>query len=193
MQRSRLPDFAALALLLVMAGCDRKGGEAPVPAASASAEAGPAMVGGGRVDRSHQGAPLPDFTFHDAGGRQLRLTSLIGKPLLINLWATWCGPCVQELPTLDRLAADKAPVIRVLTISQDAAGAPVREFLAEHGLTHLEPWLDPEGRIDYHYNTGRFPTTVYYDAKGREVWRYVGSRDWSDADTPVLLVEGTLQ
>ncbi len=182
---------ASLVLLFASAGCDRNSGDAPPVAPSGSTETLP-VAQGGAIDRSHKGARLPDFTFRDTTGKQLKLARLAGTPLLINLWATWCGPCVEELPTLDQLAKEKAPLIRVLTISQDAAGAPVSQFLTEHGLTHLEPWLDPEGVIDLHYNTGKFPTTVYYDAQGREVWRFVGSRNWSDTDTSAMLLEGMI-
>jgi len=179
------------ALALVLAACDRNSGE-PEAKASSPSQA-PQIAGSFALDRSHSGSPLPDFTFSDTSGKQLRIASLKGKPVLINLWATWCGPCVTEMPTLEQLAANNAATIRVVTISQDGDATPVRAYFARYGFRHLEPWLDPEGRIDYHYNTGKFPTTVYYDAQGREVWRFVGARDWSDPDTPAMLLEGTLR
>ena len=128
------------------------------------------------------------MTFADPAGRKLALTSLKGKPVLINLWATWCAPCVTELPTLDKLAASGK--IRVLTVSQDAGDpAAVPAFLKGKGITHLEPWLDPQNDLSFHYNTGTLPTTVLYDSAGREVWRFVGVHDWSDAATATLLAE----
>jgi thiol-disulfide isomerase/thioredoxin len=194
-----------LGLALIAGGCDRQSstaaqpqaapGVAATPAGSASAGSASATSSGdglsGEIDRSHKGSLLPDFTFRNAAGKQLRLASLKGKPLLINLWATWCGPCVVEMPTLETLATDTRGAVKVLTISQDVEGVPVDKFMAERGFIHLEPWLDPKGDLDIHYGTGLFPTTVYYDADGREVWRYVGGRDWTTPDTAALLVEGT--
>lgn len=180
-----------LAAVLLLAACDRNsGGDAAAPPPTAQLQVAGRTVS---VDRSHAGKPLPQFTFSDPAGKLLSTGSLKGKPTLINLWATWCGPCVAEMPTLDKLADDQEIALRVVTISQDAPGAQVTEFISSHGYKHLEPWLDPEGRIDSYYNTGHFPTTVYYDADGREVWRYVGSRDWGDEDTPGLLIEGIIK
>ncbi len=184
--------LAAVVVTLTITACNRNSSSQPSPTAMASSSPTAGQVSG-TVDHSHSGSPLPAFRFNDPSGKQLAIPSLKGKPTLINLWATWCGPCVAEMPTLDKLAADHGGALRVVTISQDAPGAPVSDFIASHGFKHLEPWLDPEGKIDYHYATGHFPTTVYYDADGREVWRYVGARDWSDADTPAMLVEGTLR
>lgn len=180
----------ALTLALLLAACDRNSSDAgPSPVASLATTS----EFNARLSRKHSGEPLPGFVFSDPSGKSLSIASLKGRPTLINLWATWCGPCVAEMPMLDRLAEERPGGLRVVTISQDVAGVPVGEFMARSGFKHLEPWLDPEGKIDYHYNTGSFPTTVYYDAAGREVWRYVGARDWSDGDTPVLLLEGTLR
>jgi thiol-disulfide isomerase/thioredoxin len=143
----------------------------------------------GAIDRSHKGSQMPAFAFTDPAGKALQLTSLKGKPLLINLWATWCAPCVAELPMLDRLAGSRKT--KVLTVSQDMAQPEkIAAFLTSRGLKNLEPWLDPENQLNFHYNTGVLPTTVYYDAAGREVWRYVGGHDWSSAETEKMLAEG---
>ena len=187
----QLNAFILLLAASCLSACDRNNGDRN--SATQATETAQAQPTSSAVDRSHDGAPLPDFTFADPTGKRLAIPSLKGRPTLINLWATWCGPCVAEMPMLDKLAELHPGGLRVVTISQDAPGAPVREFMARYQFKHLEPWLDPEGKIDDHYATGHFPTTVYYDANGREVWRYVGARDWGDAETPGLLVEGTLR
>ncbi|MBS0255469.1 MAG: TlpA family protein disulfide reductase [Proteobacteria bacterium] len=174
-----------LALLVLAAGCDRQ--SAPAPQPSASSAAAEALTG--QIDRSHHGARMPDLTFKDAKGQELRLTSLVGRPVLVNVWATWCGPCVAELPTLAKLATSPgAP--RVVTVSEDM-GEPgkVGAFLAQRGLTALPGWLDPENSASSQYNLETLPTTIYYDKAGREVWRYVGGHDWSGAEARTMLAE----
>ncbi len=134
---------------------------------------------------------MPDFTFTDPAGQQLAMRSLIGQPVLVNLWATWCAPCVAELPALDKLAASQAGKLKVLTISQDS-GQPEKagEFLKQRGVTRLEPWLDPKSDLAFHYGAETLPATILYDAKGREVWRIYGPREWGDAGTLKLIAEG---
>jgi thiol-disulfide isomerase/thioredoxin len=177
---SRLLTISALALGLLLGGCDRQSGQQAQgePVAKAAA---------GEIDRSRKGSELPDFAFKDAAGREVQLASLKGKPLLINLWATWCAPCIAELPALDRLAARGQ--IKVLTVSQDM-GQPekVAAFLQQHGVTRLEPWLDPQNDLGFHYQAV-LPTSILYDAEGREVWRVIGPREWDDAASKALLAE----
>jgi thiol-disulfide isomerase/thioredoxin len=172
---SRSLTISALVLSLLLGGCDRQ---------SAQQVQGEPASG---ISRTHRGSELPDFTFKDTEGRELQLKNLKGKPLLINLWATWCAPCVAELPALDRLAARGE--IKVLTVSQDM-GQPekVAAFLEQRGVSRLEPWLDPENELGFHYQA-TLPTSIYYDAAGREVWRVIGPREWDDAETKALLAE----
>ncbi len=195
LSRSLKLAFLGLALTapVLLTGCDRQSDKAAQPAAAAKADRGAeastaAGESGTALDRSHKGSQLPDMTLADIAGKKLNLASLKGKPLLINLWATWCAPCVAELPQLDRLAASGR--LKVLTVSQDS-GKPeeVAKFLKDRGVTRLEPWLDPENNLIAQYNAGTLPTSVLYDATGREVWRFVGPRDWESPETAALLAE----
>ena len=184
MLSSRPLTLAVLGLGLVAAGCDRQTTEQAQPGASASAPAKAAELTG-TVDRSHKGEPLPDFTARDPGGKTLALKSVKG-PVLINLWATWCAPCVTELPMLDELAR----TTRVVTVSQDLeGGAKVAEFLKAKGLTRLEPWLDPGNDLAFKFGGGTLPTSIYYDAAGKEIWRVVGGYDWTGPEAAKLLAE----
>jgi thiol-disulfide isomerase/thioredoxin len=182
---SRSLKAAILGLALLAGGCDRQPGPDSQQPAAAKAE-----KLSGVLDRSKAGEPLPDFTVKTTGGQELALPSLRGTPVLLNLWATWCGPCVIELPTLDKVAGERGDGLRVLTISQDA-GQPekVAGFLADKGGTNLEPWLDPDNDLSFHYATGTLPTTILYDAQGKEVWRYVGGMEWDSAEAATMLAE----
>jgi len=177
-----------LSMVALIGGCDRQSGEkAQPPAADSSTPAAEGLTG--TVDRSHRGSPLPDLSVTDPEGRKLALKPLRG-PLLVNLWATWCAPCVTELPMLDRLAADHAGKLQVLTVSQDMGdGGKVQDFLADRKLTNLPVWLDPENDLAFAYGGGVLPTTVLYDEAGREVWRVIGGFDWSGAAAAKLLAE----
>ncbi len=186
MLSSRLLNAAVLGVALIAGGCDRQSSDKAQPAASASGQEPP-----GSIDRSHKGSLLPNFTLNDAKGGKLRLQALKGKPLLINLWATWCAPCIAEMPTLDALAKVRGGEVRVLTVSQDMAQTEkVAEFMTQRGFSHIEPWLDPETDLAFHYKAETLPATIYYDAQGREVWRYIGGQDWSGEGAAKLLAEG---
>jgi len=173
--------------LLAVAGCDRQAGDDAQGGSSAPAPA-PAGAPAKGVNRSHSGSQAPAMAFSDPAGRKLTLASLAGKPYLVNLWATWCAPCVKELPTLEALAASGR--IRVVTVSQDSGEpAKVSAFIKDKGLTRLEPWLDPANDLSFHYATGTLPTTVLYDSAGREVWRFVGEHDWAGPEAATMLAE----
>jgi len=142
------------------------------------------------VDRSHLGMELPQITLTDAAGQTLDLQSLKGKPLLVNLWATWCAPCIVELPTLDALAGRMEDKVRVLTVSQDMTNTEkVASFLKERGLERLEPWLDPNSDLPFALGGATLPTTILYDPQGKEVWRYVGENDWASEEAIALISE----
>ena len=187
MLSSRLVNALFLGCAVMLAGCDRQSGEAAQP--QASAESG---VSAGSIDRSRKGSQLPDFVLTDPAGKKLDLQSLKGQPLLINLWATWCAPCVAELPALDKLVGTLNGKVRVLAVNQDS-GEPQKagDFLKQRGVTRLEPWLDPKNDLAFHFGAETLPVTVLYDAQGREVWRIAGPREWGDAETLKLIAEAS--
>lgn len=188
MLSSRSFKLAVLGCALLAGGCDRQSGEGAQPQATQAAGAG--EVRQGVVDRSQKGAAMPDLPITDAAGKSIKLSSLQGKPLLVNLWATWCGPCVAELPALGKLAVERVGELQVVIVSQDTQTEKVGPFLKANGVPQLEPWLDPNNDLTFHYGTGILPTTVFYDKDGKEVWRYVGAHDWASAETAEMLKEG---
>ncbi len=179
--------LAPLALIAGLAACDSRGGE------DAQEQAG--LRGGnqsfaGSVDRSEAGALMPAVDLTDPDGRSLNMAALQGTPVLLNVWATWCAPCVREMPLLDDLAGDYDGDLRVIAASQDLQGAEkVVPFFAEAGLSNLEPWMDPETRLSFTFG-GQLPVTVLYDAQGHEVWRMLGEYDWASPEARALIEEG---
>ena len=173
-------------------GQDQANSSAEVPAASGEAKR-PAEGAKGAfkftIDRSKAGSAAPTFTFTGPDGADATLQDFAGKPVLVNLWATWCAPCIAEMPTLDALAAAyKAKGLTVLTISQDSQGeSVVKPFFARHKLPHLAGWIDPENQFGFHYGTGMLPTSVLYDAQGKEMARVVGALDWNSKEGRELI------
>ena len=188
MPSSRSLTGIALAAALFAGGCDRQTAEPAQPAATQGAGESTQKTFNGTLSIENRGARMPDFALSDPAGNKLTSAGLKGKPVLINLWATWCGPCVLEMPMLDQLAAGGK--LRVVTVSQDLQGAAkVVPFFASHKFAHLEPWLDPDNTLGDHYATGVLPTTVLYDAQGREVWRMIGGHDWAGPRTTAMLAD----
>jgi thiol-disulfide isomerase/thioredoxin len=160
----------------------------PVTANEAQPEAQAGQVKG--VDRTHKGKPEPDVSFKDPNGGDTSLAELEGKPVLVNLWATWCAPCVKELPTLDKLAQSKSGNLQVAAISQDMGPHPsVVAFLDSQKIANLEAYQDPKMALSGALGAEVLPTSILYDANGKEVWRYVGDLDWTSAEAVRLLAE----
>ena len=157
---------------------------------AASAPATPAAPEGGKPDRSHKGEAMPAMPFAEPGGAPATLGSFRGHPVLVNLWATWCAPCVKELPTLDALAARETGKMAVVAISMDMGGdAQVQPFWKSHGLTALTAYTDAKNRLLTATGAAELPTTILYDSKGKEVWRASGGMDWTGPDAAKLLAE----
>lgn len=140
--------------------------------------------------RQFAGTPIPAITLSDAAGRTLDLGAQDG-PVLLNLWATWCGPCVKEMPALDTLAGALEDEVRVITVSQDIRGAEVvGPFFAKGGYARLEPWLDPDAALSAQFTPeGALPLTILFDASGKEVLRVAGGYDWGTPEAAALVRE----
>jgi thiol-disulfide isomerase/thioredoxin len=163
-----------------------------VAATSATlAPAGQASAAGGTLVEFVPRRALADAAFRDADGAERRLADFAGKGLVVNLWATWCPPCVEEMPALDRLAAMVRPDrIEVLALSQDRGGAEVvRAFYARLGIRHLGIWLDPRGAAARAWGQRGLPTTLIVDRAGLEAARLEGVTAW-DAAPMVARIRG---
>lgn len=127
---------------------------------------------------------LPDLRFRDAAGKSVRLSDFRGRVILLNLWATWCPPCVEEMPALDRLNASmRSGRFEVVTLALDSP-VKVEAFLRQIRATTLPAYTDNEGRALSTLDVKTVPTTLLIDAQGREVGRLSGAAAW---DGPAAL------
>lgn len=150
------------------------------------------------IDRSQAGTPAPDLPLETGpDGATETIADIVraaGTPVLVNLWATWCAPCLKELPTLDRLAADTAGTLTVVPVSQDMEGWRVVQpaFTAER-YPHLKTRLESQMAFGAQLGLRGLPVTILYDRDAREVWRYNGDKDWSGAEARALIAEAAPQ
>jgi|HubBroStandDraft_1064217.scaffolds.fasta_scaffold00005_111 thiol-disulfide isomerase/thioredoxin len=134
-------------------------------------------------------APLPAVEFLDEAGNATDLSRFKGKLTLVNLWATWCQPCIKEMPSLDRLkAAREGDRFTIATVSEDVKGAAaVEPFLAKNSLGGLPRYLDPKNALLRAFGAAGLPTTLLLDGAGREIGRLEGPADWDGPEAMGLI------
>lgn len=138
-------------------------------------------------------AALPEVPFVDGDGTERAVADFRGRGVVLNFWATWCAPCVAEMPALDRLRARVAGRgIEVLALSGDREGAPVVEaFFERHGIETLPVAVDRGLAAARALGIQGLPTTVLVDGAGREMGRLAGAAEW-DSEDAVALIEDCL-
>jgi thiol-disulfide isomerase/thioredoxin len=133
--------------------------------------------------------PAPPLAFAERGGETRQLADFRGQWLLVNLWATWCAPCVREMPSLDRLQARLGGRLNVLAISEDRKGAEVVDpFLAKLDLKSLTIYLDPAANAPPAFKIRGLPTSLLIDPSGMMRGQLEGAADW-DSPTMIALIE----
>jgi thiol-disulfide isomerase/thioredoxin len=151
----RISSFAFLLSLLLAGGCDR--GDHP----------------------RQIGRPAPDFTITD-GERSLQLSNYRGKVVLLNFWASWCAPCVEEIPSLNQLQR-QMPQLLVLGVDVDEDDGAYRQFLARHEVDFLTI-RDPQRQSNALYGTFVFPDTYAIDRRGQIRRKFVNAQDWTSPE-----------
>ncbi len=167
----------------------RSRGETP-PAAAATSADSPVAASPLELSIFDQPRPVPEIRFADEQGHDLTLADFRGRVVLLNVWATWCVPCRQEMPTLDRLQArlgGKDFLVMALSIDRKGVAA-VRGFYREVGVEKLAIYVDPSGRGSHSLAIPGVPTTLLIDREGREIARKMGAAEW-DGPEMVSLVK----
>lgn len=157
------------------------------------ADAAPQDAALGEFTPQEPPRPAPDLAFTSRDGTALRLADFRGRFILVNLWATWCGPCVREMPALDRLQARFGERLLVLAISEDRGGAhAVDPFLEKLAPAHLAIFLDASSAAQQAFRTRGLPTSYLIDRNGRVLGSLEGGAEW-DAPEMVALIERYLR
>ena len=160
-------------------------------AAPALANLGPELLKGGvaKFTLAKEPKPLPELAFTDAENKPLTLAGYKGKTVLLNFWATWCAPCVKEMPSLDRLQAEMGKDrFVVLPLSLDGPSRPkVAPFYADRKLANLGIYFDKGKKVLGALDVSVLPTSILIDAQGRELGRLEGEADWDKPEALALM------
>jgi thiol-disulfide isomerase/thioredoxin len=144
-----------------------------------------------KVSRVAPGTVAAPFDLQSLDGRSVQLADLKGKSVVVNFWATWCGPCKEEMPALERLRQQLDPErVVVLTVTTDLQRDGIKQFLANLNV-QLPVLFDEHQDVSQAYLVRALPTTVFIDRQGALVGRAVGPREW-DAPKAVHALQGLM-
>ena len=125
----------------------------------------------------------PASTFGTTGGEEMTLRDYRGKYVLLNVWATWCPPCVAEMPSLNELSKLRSgEAFQVVTISMDRDATDADGFFTKHKLDNLKAWHDDSFSLNAKVRALGLPISIFYDPNGREIARVVGEADWASPE-----------
>lgn len=183
MTRKLILTIGTLVAVIAFAGIVFYGADFSGPVTQGNSESGQQP----KILRIHkQAKSLPEVRFKDGAERELTLADFLGKIVLLNVWATWCGPCRHEMPTLDRLQGKLGgEEFEVLALSIDKAGpGAVRKFFEEIGVEHLSLYIDESAKAAHALKAIGLPVTLLLNRKGQEIGRLIGPAEW---DTPEMI------
>ena len=160
-------------------------------ACPALAKLGPELLTGSlaRFILAKEPKPLPELAFSDADDKPLKLADYRGKTVLLNFWATWCGPCIKEMPSLDKLQGEVGKDrFVVLPLSLDSASRPkVAPFYADKKLGNLGVYFDRGKKVMGALDISVLPTSILIDPEGREIGRLEGEAEWDKPEALALI------
>ena len=131
----------------------------------------------------------PSAQFRTATDELMRLSDYRGQVVLLNVWATWCAPCIKEMPSLSRLQSLRgSPDFQVVTVSLDRTAEEAADWLLEKDLTNITPWHDKSFNLNVAVKAPGLPMSVFYSADGRELARLPGDAEW-DSEEALALVD----
>jgi len=134
---------------------------------------------------------MPDISFTNMQGKQVRLSDYRGKVVLLNFWASWCAPCIKEMPDLDALQAELGEDrFKVIALSQDGKAPTAQEFYTKHNIKSLELFHDKGSKVFFELGLKGLPYSIIIDKNGREASRISGYIDWSAGTR--LIIDGLL-
>ena len=138
---------------------------------------------------SAEAKPAPEVNFTDGEANPLTLADFRGKVVLVNLWATWCAPCVREMPTLDRLQAELGSAdFEVVAIAQDRKGLEVvTPFLHDRDIEQLSVYADSSSQATRAFGVLGLPASVLIDRAGNEIGRLIGPAEWDSPEAIALI------
>jgi thiol-disulfide isomerase/thioredoxin len=191
---SAVAAFAAVYVMLGQPDNERPGGpshEAPQAAQSGDKSSvnplstGPMTTFVFKKERE----AVPDIAFLDADGKNVSLKDWRGKTVLLNLWATWCAPCREEMPALQRLEKTLgSDTFQVVALAVDKAGIDgARKFFKDNKIDGLKLFADPTAREGTELKVIGMPTSILIDAQGREIGRLVGPAAWDSPEAKRLI------
>ncbi|MQX36607.1 TlpA family protein disulfide reductase [Roseospira navarrensis] len=182
MSRNSTRSGPLVALAVFVIGLAAIGGTAVAPRLLGMPMPGSSEGGGGGspLTLSAAAAPVQGAPFRNQRGDTVTLDAFRGKVVVLNFWATWCGPCVREMPALDRLQATLGgPRFEVVAVSVDQASMDtLRGFYRQTGVETLALYHDPGSALAGALKVSGLPTTVILDHEGRELARHMGYMDW---------------
>ena len=126
------------------------------------------------------GSTAPGFTITDSQ-RTVKLSDFQGKPVLLNFWASWCVPCVEEMPSLVQLQKQLGDKVIIVAVSEDSDDKPYQQFLRQHNVDLLTV-RDSQQKTSEVYGTFKFPETYVIDRNGKILRKFIGAQEWTSPD-----------
>lgn len=171
-QHALLGLVVALFLTACAAGTDTASQDADTSSQDEAAAAGTADTSS-QEDSVAAGPPVPDRTFETFDGQERSLTEFTGTPLVVNFWASWCPPCVAEMPDLERVHVDLGDEVRFIGLNTQDSLQQAETLVTQTGVTY-DLGLDPEGALFSDFEVVAMPTTFFVDDAGAIVHRHAG-------------------